>query len=478
MLSQGHRSWRGVVALTDTAWTLARVVAVWILVLGAGCFHSASAEIVAAILPSSRSVQVGTPATAFATIVNAGQSTATGCRLAPPNLPATFTFQTTKPATNELTGTPNAPVDIAAGTAQTFVFALIPTMAIAPTDVALGFVCTNTNPAPSVPGLNTLLLSAEDERIPDIVALAAVPTGDGIVTLTSSNDTGVFAVASVNVGAGAQITAAADTRGASLPVNIMLCQTNPLTGTCLASPTPTVTTQINGNATPTFGVFVAGNGLVAFDPARNRITVRFTDARGIVRGATSVAVRTLPTVTLSANPTSVQVNQTTTISWVISNATSCTASGDWSGPKSSTGGSETINVGSRAGSPTYTLSCAGAGGTKTTSIMVSVLSGPPNCQLVSNGDRFIQIVNDLNVGLEVFLPQFAFEDDIRPGPGACDTIGLTIGASSFTVQVEITQCTNSAEKSECASTFGPTRRLNVLIRRGETQTITVGNGFF
>jgi len=173
MLSQGSRSWRDVVALTDTAWTLARLVAVWILVLGAGCFHSASAEIVAAILPSSRSVQVGTPATAFATIVNAGQSTATGCRLAPPpNLPATFTFQTTKPATNELTGTPNAPIDIAAGTAQTFVFALIPTMAITPTDVALGFVCTNTNPAPSVPGLNTLLLSAEDERIPDIVALA------------------------------------------------------------------------------------------------------------------------------------------------------------------------------------------------------------------------------------------------------------------------------------------------------------------
>ncbi|MDE2180246.1 MAG: hypothetical protein KGJ40_05270, partial [candidate division NC10 bacterium] len=78
----------------------------------------------------------------------------------------------------------------------------------------------------------------------------------------------------------------------SLPVSLALCQTNPATGACLAPPTPSVTTPIDATATPTFGIFVTGSGPIPFDPAHNRIVVRFTDSGGVVRGATSVAVRT------------------------------------------------------------------------------------------------------------------------------------------------------------------------------------------
>jgi hypothetical protein len=54
-----------------------------------------------------------------------------------------------------------------------------------------------------------------------------------------------------------------------------------------------VTTQINAGQTPTFSVFVTGTGTVVhFDSANNCVFVRFKDAGGVTRGATSVAVRT------------------------------------------------------------------------------------------------------------------------------------------------------------------------------------------
>ena len=110
-------------------------------------------------------------------------------------------------------------------------------------------------------------------------------------------DTGIrrlaaFAVAVANVGAGGVITATADTGGARQPVTLSLCQTSPATGRCYATPRPSVTTQIDGDETPAFAVFIQGQGAVPFDPAHSRIVVRFKDASGATRGATSVAVRT------------------------------------------------------------------------------------------------------------------------------------------------------------------------------------------
>jgi CSLREA domain-containing protein len=249
--------------------------------------------VVAAVLPSSRSVQVNTPAAAFATVINTGQAIATGCSIAPlTSLPASFVYQTTDPATNQVIGFPNTPVNIAAGAAQSFVFALTPTAPIASTDVQFSFDCADTDPAPVNVGLNTFLVSASDTPVSDIVALAVTLSNDGIVNIPGTNGAGAFAVATVNLGATETITASADTGTASLPLNISLCQTEPATGQCMSVIGPTVTTAINANATPTFGIFVHGNGNVPFDPAVNRIFVRFKDGDGVTRGSTSVAVRT------------------------------------------------------------------------------------------------------------------------------------------------------------------------------------------
>ncbi|PYN98559.1 MAG: hypothetical protein DMD91_14845 [Candidatus Rokuibacteriota bacterium] len=254
---------------------------------------TSAVSLVAAVLPSSRSVQVGISATAFATIINPGPGTSTVCSLAPAaSVAAAFVFQTTDPATNQVTGTPNTPVDIPEGVAQSFVFAFTPTAPIAPTNVPLAFDCANTTPAVSRVGLNTFLLSASATPIPDIVALAATLTNNGVVNVAGATGTGVFAVATVNVGSDGTVTASADTGGVSLPLTVTLCQTNPASGQCLGPAGPAVTTTITANATPTFGIFVQGLGGVAFDPANNRIVVRFTDVGGVTRGSTSVAVTT------------------------------------------------------------------------------------------------------------------------------------------------------------------------------------------
>jgi hypothetical protein len=258
-----------------------------------GAFEAKELFAVAAILPSSRSVQVGSLASAFATIINAGQELATGCAISPiTNIPAIFTYQTTDPATNQVTNSPNTAVDIPARAAQSFVFALTPTAPMAPTDVQLSFECTNANPAPIHSGLNTFLFSASSSPTPDMMALAATLTGDGIVNIPGTNGTGVFAVAAVNVGAGDSLTVSADTGGAIVPVNIFICQTDPQTSACLSPPDSSVATMILSNETPTFGVFVAAAGGVSFIPETNRIFVRFKDSSNVTRGLTSVAVRT------------------------------------------------------------------------------------------------------------------------------------------------------------------------------------------
>jgi hypothetical protein len=249
--------------------------------------------LVAAVLPSSRSVQIGETATVFATLINAGSFPVSGCAISlAGNLPATLTYQTTNPATNAVTGSPNTPVNIPGWGAQTFVVSITPTAMFPPTDVAANFSCAKTGSAPVISGVSTVLLSASAGPVPDIVALVA--SGDpGIVDIPGANGTGVLAVATVNVGASGSITMTADTGGVNLPVSILLCQTNPQTSACLPpGPAASVTTLINAGDTPTYGVFVAGTGVVPFDPANNRIFFRAKDAGGVTRGSTSVAVRT------------------------------------------------------------------------------------------------------------------------------------------------------------------------------------------
>lgn len=80
-----------------------------------------------------------------------------------------------------------------------------------------------------------------------------------------------------------------------------------------------------------------------------------------------------PSVSLSADPSSVEMNGATTLTWSSLNADTCTASGAWSGDKGLTG-EETID--SLTANSTFVLECTGTGGTVSASTAV-VVNVPP-----------------------------------------------------------------------------------------------------
>ncbi len=247
----------------------------------------------AAVLPGSRSVTVGAAATAFASIVASGSADAVGCTITPLTpVPASFEFRMTDPQTNAVIGGPSAPATIPGGSFKTFLLAFTPGGTFSPTAIQFSFDCGNSPPAPILPGVNTLVLSADAVPVPDIVALAATVSNDGIVTVPGPTGMGAFAVSTVNVGAGGTITASADTGSAALPVSLAICRTDPSSGTCLSSIGSSVPVAVNPGDTATFSVFVTGYDSVAFDPAVNRVFVRFEDGGQVTRGTTSVAIRT------------------------------------------------------------------------------------------------------------------------------------------------------------------------------------------
>jgi serine protease len=80
-----------------------------------------------------------------------------------------------------------------------------------------------------------------------------------------------------------------------------------------------------------------------------------------------------PTVTISANPTTVKAGQASMLTWSSTDATTCTASGSWTGTKTTSG---TQTTGTLSSTSTFSLVCDGLGGTSSTqSVTVTVLPG-------------------------------------------------------------------------------------------------------
>jgi hypothetical protein len=232
----------------------------------------------------------------FASITNAGAQAARACGIGLlSSVDVDFRFQATEPGSNAPAGSPGEAIDIPAGGTATFVITVRPRSAFAPRVLRFAFRCSNSTEAPYIPGLNTLTLSATDTPTADVIALGLTASGDGVVRIPAASRVAAFGVASINVGAAQRLTVTVQPSSHAFALVTAICRTNPATARCVEPSVPVtdgVTLDIGALATPTFAVFVAASDHVAADPANHRLFVRFTDAAGVLRGATSVAVQT------------------------------------------------------------------------------------------------------------------------------------------------------------------------------------------
>ena len=88
-------------------------------------------------------------------------------------------------------------------------------------------------------------------------------------------------------------------------------------------------------------------------------------------------------------------------------------------------------------------------------------SGGGDCELVTQGESYLKIVNDSGGEIDVFFNGFAFESLIRSD--VCEIYGMPSGNRS----VDVTK-----------RPYGPTRRVGFALTIGETYLLTVTSGFW
>lgn len=248
-----------------------------------------------ATLPYARSGVVGQPITGFATLLNNGYRAGLDCglALADPSQPFDLEFRPTNPATNAIDGAVGETRGAEVLRPVTYLFALTPREPVAAREVALTYACSNAENAPSVAGVNTVLISADTTQQPDILSIGTTASNDGVIRIPSTSGVGFLSTAALNLGSTGEITFSADVTGTDIPVTIEVCETDLSNGGACRTPRAAQTTvSFGAGEVKTFAVFVRANGAVAFDPAGVRVFARWRDDGGVVRGATSAAVRT------------------------------------------------------------------------------------------------------------------------------------------------------------------------------------------
>jgi hypothetical protein len=151
----------------------------------------------------------------------------------------------------------------------------------------------------------------------------------------------------------------------------------------LGGATCTATTNSNGQASCQLTSTQAGLSTLAANFAGTSSYVAASSSSGF---QVSLATAPPPMVTLSVNPTSVVAGSAVTLTWSSSNASTCVASGAWSGNVAISG--TATETPSAAGSYTYTLTCDGSGGSTAASAALSATPVTVTVRAKSGGGAF------------------------------------------------------------------------------------------
>ena len=138
---------------------------------------------------------------------------------------------------------------------------------------------------------------------------------------------------------------------------------------------------------PPWASFNAATGQLSGTPSAADVGTDPGIAISVSDGSASAALPTFtitvsaavgnPTVSLSVSPSTVSSGGSAMLSWSSTNASSCAASGGWSGSEPTSGSAST---GALSTTTTFTLACSGPGGNASQAVTVNV-SAPPTVTL-------------------------------------------------------------------------------------------------
>ena len=163
-------------------------------------------------------------------------------------------------------------------------------------------------------------------------------------------------------------------------------------------------------------------------------------------------------ITFSSSLTSPVIGDETTLTWSTSNATSCSATGSWSGDKG-TSGSETLKL-TISGNITFGLSCTSSSLSGSKSLTIAVTPAL-NAYAYINGPtefvgffiktresglievRAVEVGMDINDNNSLFIPYFYYNENRFLSQYHDDTSGFKFGDKNFNINEDGEQVTYS-----------------------------------